>query len=58
MCPTVLQSTSLAYDAVTEQNVYLCTGDPLPEDIRAIVECLLTATFAVAFNSEHCVCFS
>eukprot|EP01120_Amphizonella_sp_Union-15-10_P015230 TRINITY_DN7782_c0_g1_i2.p1 TRINITY_DN7782_c0_g1~~TRINITY_DN7782_c0_g1_i2.p1 ORF type:complete len:281 (-),score=47.33 TRINITY_DN7782_c0_g1_i2:5-847(-) len=34
----ILQSTSMAYDIVNEMNVYLCTGNPLPNDIRLILD--------------------
>lgn len=48
------QATSMAHATVDEANVYLCTGDPLPEDIKAIVESLLSASFTDAYNCERC----
>lgn len=47
----VLQATSMAYDVVNEENVYLCTGNPLPADIRKIVNWLLNEDFTSAFES-------
>ena len=41
----------MAYDDITEQNVYLCTGKPLPSDIKTIVEVLLNTDFATAYKS-------
>jgi len=49
-CINVLQSTHSAYGKVTEENVYLCTGKPLPSDIQAIVNILLNGTFSETFQ--------
>lgn len=47
----VLQSTSMAFDVVNEDNVYTCVGHPLRSEIEHILETLLTAkSFEEAFN--------
>ena len=46
------QSTSLAYNDVSEQSVYECTGQPLPTDIALIVEWMLNDSFKDAYQSE------
>lgn len=40
----VLQSTSIAFDVVNEDNVYICVGHPLRIDIERILESLMTAS--------------
>lgn len=57
----ILQSTSMAHDEVTEETVYLCTGQPLPSDIAQIVEWMLNVDFSTAYTSEcvhvcKCMC--
>jgi replication factor C subunit 3/5 len=49
-CINVLQATFAAYSLVNEENVYLCTGKPLPSDINEIVTLLLNSTFVEAFQ--------
>ncbi|RDD37825.1 Replication factor C subunit 5 [Trichoplax sp. H2] len=46
----ILQSTSMAYDVVDSTNVYLCTGNPLKEDIANIIEWMLNKDFRSAYN--------
>ncbi|XP_030831515.1 replication factor C subunit 5 [Strongylocentrotus purpuratus] len=46
----ILQSTSMAHEKVTEENVYLCTGHPLRTDIENIVNWMLNEDFTAAFN--------
>eukprot|EP00056_Hartaetosiga_gracilis_P003790 m.67533 g.67533 ORF g.67533 m.67533 type:complete len:344 (-) comp11578_c2_seq1:354-1385(-) len=46
----ILQSTHLAFDAIDEDAVYVCTGTPLPSQIRKIVETLLNDSFKNAFR--------
>jgi replication factor C subunit 3/5 len=46
----LLQSTSMAYPEVTQENVYLTSGSPLPNDVELILDKLLNSTFEVAFN--------
>lgn len=48
----ILQATSLGREVITEEAVYLCTGDPLPDDIKLVVETLLTASFTEAYERE------
>lgn len=47
------QSTAVAFDEVTERNVYLCTGQPLPTDIAKIVEWMLNESFSTAYESIY-----
>ena len=44
----------MAHDEVNEQNVYICTGQPLPTDIANIVEWMLNEDFVTAYQSEWC----
>lgn len=46
----VLQATSMAYDVVNEENVYMCTGNPLPSLIREMVNWMLNLDFKEAFD--------
>lgn len=50
-CLNILQATHMAYPEVNEENVYLCTGNPLPSDIEAILSCMLNEPFAEAHAS-------
>lgn len=52
------QSTAVAFDEVTEHNVYLCTGQPLPTDIAKIVEWMLNENFSTAYESTTIICSS
>jgi len=52
-CLNVMQSAHMAYDEVNKANVYLCTGEPMPEDIRAIFEALMNKPFAEAYKFIH-----
>ncbi|XP_060816436.1 replication factor C subunit 5 [Bombus pascuorum] len=45
----VLQSTSLAFSAVTEENVYSCVGHPLPIDIKNIINWLLNESYELCY---------
>ena len=47
----LLQSCAMAYDEVTEDNVYLCVGHPPRRDIENIVKWMLNDHFSVAYNS-------
>lgn len=48
----VLQSTSMAFDIVNEQNVYTCVGHPQKGDILNIFNWLLnTKQFSESFDS-------
>ena len=44
----ILQATAMSYDTVTETNVYLCTGNPLPSDIKQVMQWLLNSSFQEA----------
>lgn len=46
----ILQSTHMASQQITEEAVYLCTGNPLPKDIEQISHWLLNESFAVSFR--------
>uniref|UniRef100_A0A1I8Q602 Activator 1 subunit 5 n=1 Tax=Stomoxys calcitrans TaxID=35570 RepID=A0A1I8Q602_STOCA len=47
----VLQSTSMAFDVVNEDNVYTCVGHPLRRDIERILETLLSCkSFEQAYD--------
>lgn len=49
----ILQSTWIAYKDVNEANVYSCVGHPTPENIKAILNWLLsTEDFKECYNSE------
>lgn len=47
----VLQSTWLAFGAVTEENVYSCVGHPLPIDIKNIVNWLFNESYELCYCS-------
>lgn len=49
----VLQSTAMAHDEVNEENVYTCTGQPLPSNISKIVDWMLNESFSTAYHSEQ-----
>ncbi|XP_037934935.1 replication factor C subunit 5-like isoform X1 [Teleopsis dalmanni] len=50
----VLQSTSMAFDIVNEDNVYTCVGHPLRKDIEHILQTLMsTENFETAYNGRH-----
>ncbi|KAI8531360.1 hypothetical protein RHMOL_Rhmol11G0130500 [Rhododendron molle] len=47
----ILQSTHMAsQQQITEEAVYLCTGNPLPKDIEQISHWLLNEAFTVSFR--------
>ncbi|XP_046363718.2 replication factor C subunit 5-like [Haliotis rufescens] len=47
----ILQSASMAYEEVTEDNVYTCVGHPLRRDIENIVNWVLNENFTSAYNN-------
>ena len=51
----ILQSTSMSHDEVTEETVYLVTGQPLPNDIAKIVEWMLNENYTTAYQSKHSI---
>ena len=42
----------MAFDSVSEDTVYSCTGQPLPSDITLIVETMLSESFNEAYQSK------
>lgn len=46
----ILQSTHMASKQITEEAVYLCTGNPLPKDIEQISYWLLNEPFSYSFQ--------
>eukprot|EP01018_Ginkgo_biloba_P027368 Gb_18117 [translate_table: standard] len=46
----ILQSTQMASPCVTEEAVYMCTGNPMPKDIEQISYWLLNESFASAYH--------
>ncbi|KAJ7965533.1 Replication factor C subunit like [Quillaja saponaria] len=46
----ILQSTNMASEQITEEAVYLCTGNPLPKDIEQISYWLLNEQFSDSFK--------
>lgn len=46
----ILQSTHMASQHITEEAVYLCTGNPMPKDIEQIAFWLLNESFTASFR--------
>ncbi|KAK4775632.1 hypothetical protein SAY87_023593 [Trapa incisa] len=46
----ILQATHMASQQITEEAVYLCTGNPLPKDIEQIAYWLLNESFATSYK--------
>ncbi|XP_060673590.1 replication factor C subunit 5 [Ziziphus jujuba] len=46
----ILQSTHMASQQITEEEVHLCTGNPLPKDIEQISYWLLNEPFSKSFK--------
>ncbi|ONK66158.1 uncharacterized protein A4U43_C06F4730 [Asparagus officinalis] len=46
----ILQSTHMASQHITEEAVYLCTGNPMPKDIEQIAFWLLNESFTDSFK--------
>ncbi|KAG8378246.1 hypothetical protein BUALT_Bualt08G0117700 [Buddleja alternifolia] len=46
----ILQSTHMASQQITEEAVYLCTGNPLPKDIEQIAHWLLNESFTTCYK--------
>ena len=50
-CINILQSCYTAYkNNIKIENVYECTGNPLPKDIESILNLLLNSKFKIAFD--------
>lgn len=45
-----VQSTHMASKQITEEAVYLCTGNPMPKDIEQIAYWLLNESFSTSFK--------
>ncbi|XP_011027494.1 PREDICTED: replication factor C subunit 3 [Populus euphratica] len=46
----ILQSTHMASQQITEETVYLCTGNPLPQDVQQITHWLLNESFVESYK--------
>jgi replication factor C subunit 3/5 len=46
----ILQSCSMAFDVVDENNVYTCVGHPLRSDISNMVDWMLNDSFTEAYS--------
>ena len=46
----ILQSTSMAFDKVTEETVYTCVGHLLRSDIAYIISWMLNEDFTAAYS--------
>ncbi|KAG9457106.1 hypothetical protein H6P81_001614 [Aristolochia fimbriata] len=46
----ILQSTHMASETITEEAVYLCTGNPMPKEIEQICFWLLNESFSPCFR--------
>ena len=51
-CLNILQATHLGCGEVNEENVYFCTGNPLPGDIKCILDSLLNKGFKEVFHGR------
>uniref|UniRef100_A0A6U7XZ77 AAA+ ATPase domain-containing protein n=1 Tax=Eutreptiella gymnastica TaxID=73025 RepID=A0A6U7XZ77_9EUGL len=40
-CLNIMQATSNSFKCIKEDEVYNCTGQPSPKDVRSIVECMV-----------------
>ena len=52
MTDTCTQACHAAYETIGEEEVYLCTGSPLPADIETVVNAMLADEFLTAYNSK------
>ena len=48
----VMQACHLAYDVINENNVYACTGNPLPSDMKLMLNVLNNEPIKKAFESQ------
>jgi len=46
----ILQSTSMAFDVINQDNIYVCTGHPLASDIENCVRWLLNESFGSTYD--------
>lgn len=52
-CLNILQSTTMAFERVTEANVCSCTGTPSSRDIDAVLNWMLNDAFDAAYQRTH-----
>jgi replication factor C subunit 3/5 len=43
----------MASQQITEETVYLCTGNPLPQDVQQITHWLLNESFAESYKRMY-----
>ena len=48
----ILQSAHTAYEHITEDSIYKCTGSPTPSDTNNIFNWLVTCDFSAAYSSK------
>ncbi|KAJ3119363.1 Replication factor C (RF-C) subunit [Nowakowskiella sp. JEL0407] len=48
----ILQSAHAAYDKITKENIYMCTGAPVPSDIERICEWFMNTDFQTAYQND------
>jgi replication factor C subunit 3/5 len=51
-CLNILQACHMAYPEVNEKNVYLCTGNATPDEVRGGLAALLNSSFTEAFDCK------
>jgi replication factor C subunit 3/5 len=51
----ILQSAHAAFPHIGENEIYACTGQPLPSDIESIITWLLEEDFSDAYKSTASV---
>ena len=49
----ILQSVVMAHGSISQEYAYLCTGNPTPETIEMVVQCLLNEDMAAAYTKLH-----
>lgn len=49
----VLQACHMAYDQVNETNVYSCTGNPLPSDLKLMLNMLNNMPIKQAYEGDN-----
>lgn len=55
----VMQAAHMAFPGgIDGKAVYMCTGNPLPEDIQSMLELLLNESFAACFASLRTTCYT
>jgi replication factor C subunit 3/5 len=49
----ILQSVVMAHGSISLEFAYLCTGNPTPDTIEAVVRCLMSENMAAAYKRLH-----